>query len=192
MKTTDTSKPNMTYLESCFGHMVSLVCSSLDSLKLPSVFVVWFFWTFKINHIIWKHGCSKSFLSNIMKYDKSDVEWHIGIQGMHLSAFLDYFWKREGSLKLILATVTFMLCEFLMYSLTLTFVLVVLCHKVVACLTAVFNGFCQSPYLYYPNWELTYSESQFVSENVQCIHFLRQMLVKIWLFPVKHFACNFI
>ncbi len=32
-----------------------------------------------------------------MKYDKSDVERHIGLQGMHLSAFGDYFWKRERS-----------------------------------------------------------------------------------------------
>ncbi len=34
-----------------------------------------------------------------MKYDKSDVEWYISIQGMHLSAFGDGLWKREGSLK---------------------------------------------------------------------------------------------
>ncbi len=34
-----------------------------------------------------------------MKYDKSDVEWHVGLQGMYLSAFWDYFWKREGSFK---------------------------------------------------------------------------------------------
>ncbi len=36
-----------------------------------------------------------------MKYDKSDVEWHIciqGMQGMHMSAFWDYFWKTEGKL----------------------------------------------------------------------------------------------
>ncbi len=42
----------------------------------------------------------KVILSNIMGYVKSDVEWDVGIQGMHLSAFGDYFWKRERSFKL--------------------------------------------------------------------------------------------
>ncbi len=33
-----------------------------------------------------------------MKHGKSDVERPISIQGIHLSAFWDYFWKREKSL----------------------------------------------------------------------------------------------
>ncbi len=36
-----------------------------------------------------------------MKYDKSDVEWHIGIQYMRLSTFCDYFRKREASFKFL-------------------------------------------------------------------------------------------
>ncbi len=34
-----------------------------------------------------------------MKYDKSDVEWHIGLEGIHLNAAWDYVWKREGRFK---------------------------------------------------------------------------------------------
>ncbi len=34
-----------------------------------------------------------------MEYDKSDAERPIGIQGMHWSAFGEYFWNREGSFK---------------------------------------------------------------------------------------------
>ncbi len=37
-----------------------------------------------------------------MKYGESDVEWQIGIlgeNGIHLSAFWNYFWKREEALK---------------------------------------------------------------------------------------------
>ncbi len=45
----------------------------------------------------WWATFTKLFLSNVMKYDKRNSEWHIGIQGMHLSAFCDYFGKREGS-----------------------------------------------------------------------------------------------
>ncbi len=32
-----------------------------------------------------------------MIYDKSGAELHIGLQGMHLSAFWDYVWKRKGN-----------------------------------------------------------------------------------------------
>ncbi len=32
-----------------------------------------------------------------MKHGGSDVEWQISIQGIYLSAFWNYFWKREGS-----------------------------------------------------------------------------------------------
>ncbi len=34
-----------------------------------------------------------------MRYSESDVEQQISIQGIHLSAFGNYFWKREGSFK---------------------------------------------------------------------------------------------
>ncbi len=34
-----------------------------------------------------------------MEYGKSDIEWHINLQGMHLSALGINFGKREGSLK---------------------------------------------------------------------------------------------
>ncbi len=36
-------------------------------------------------------------LSNIMKHGESDVEQQISIQGIHVSAFGNYLWKREGS-----------------------------------------------------------------------------------------------
>ncbi len=42
-----------------------------------------------------------------MKYAKSDVEWHVGIQGMHLSAFWDYFGKEKEAL---IITITFLHC----------------------------------------------------------------------------------
>ncbi len=32
-----------------------------------------------------------------MKHGQSDVEQQIGIQGIHLNAFWNYFWKRERS-----------------------------------------------------------------------------------------------
>ncbi len=32
-----------------------------------------------------------------MKYSESDVERQISVQGIHLSAFGNYFWQREGS-----------------------------------------------------------------------------------------------
>ncbi len=32
-----------------------------------------------------------------MKHGESDVERQINIQGIHLSVFWNYFWKREGS-----------------------------------------------------------------------------------------------
>ncbi len=32
-----------------------------------------------------------------MEHCESDVERQISIQGIHLSAFWNYFWKREGS-----------------------------------------------------------------------------------------------
>ncbi len=35
-----------------------------------------------------------------MKHGESDVERQISIQGIHLSAFWNYFWKREA-LKLV-------------------------------------------------------------------------------------------
>ncbi len=34
-----------------------------------------------------------------MKHGESDVEQQISIQGIHLSAFWNYFWKREESFK---------------------------------------------------------------------------------------------
>ncbi len=34
-----------------------------------------------------------------MKHCESDVERQISIQGIHLSALWNYFWKREGSFK---------------------------------------------------------------------------------------------
>ncbi len=34
-----------------------------------------------------------------MKHGESVVERQISIQGIHLSAFTHYFWKREGSFK---------------------------------------------------------------------------------------------
>ncbi len=37
-----------------------------------------------------------------MKHGESDVEPQISIQGLHLSGFLNYFWKREGSFKLLI------------------------------------------------------------------------------------------
>ncbi len=36
-------------------------------------------------------------LFNIMKHGESGVEWQISIQGIHLSAYWNYVWKREGS-----------------------------------------------------------------------------------------------
>ncbi len=39
------------------------------------------------------------FLSNIMKYEKNNIEWQISIQGMNLSDFGDYLRKREGTFK---------------------------------------------------------------------------------------------
>ncbi len=38
-------------------------------------------------------------LSNIIKHGESDVERQNSIQGIHLSAFCNYFWKREGRFK---------------------------------------------------------------------------------------------
>ncbi len=38
-------------------------------------------------------------LSNIMKHGESDVEGKISIQGIYLSDFWNYFWKREGTFK---------------------------------------------------------------------------------------------
>ncbi len=35
-----------------------------------------------------------------MKHGESDVEWQTRIQGIHLSDFRNYFWKREGSFNL--------------------------------------------------------------------------------------------
>ncbi len=35
-----------------------------------------------------------------MKHGENDVEWQISIQGILLSAFLNNFWKREGSFKM--------------------------------------------------------------------------------------------
>ncbi len=39
-------------------------------------------------------------LSNIMKHGESDVERQINIQGIHLSAFWNCFWKEKEALKL--------------------------------------------------------------------------------------------
>ncbi len=36
-----------------------------------------------------------------MKQVESDVDRQISIQSIHLSAFWNYFWKREGSFKMI-------------------------------------------------------------------------------------------
>ncbi len=37
-----------------------------------------------------------------MKHGESNVEWQISIQGIHTSAFCNYFWKREGNFNEIL------------------------------------------------------------------------------------------
>ncbi len=34
-----------------------------------------------------------------MKQGVNNVEWQISIQGLYMSAFRNYFWKREGSFK---------------------------------------------------------------------------------------------
>ncbi len=39
---------------------------------------------------------TKLSLSNVIKNGECDVERQISIQGMHLSAFRNYFWKRDG------------------------------------------------------------------------------------------------
>ncbi len=45
--------------------------------------------------IRWWETFTELFLSNI---GTGDVKWHIGIQGMHLSAFWDYFGKEKEAL----------------------------------------------------------------------------------------------
>ncbi len=54
--------------------------------------------SFKRTHLQWDIYTKLS-LSNIMKHGKIDVEWQISIQGIHLSAFWNYCWRREESFK---------------------------------------------------------------------------------------------
>ncbi len=51
--------------------------------------------------LICKDTFTKISLSNIIKLDESDVEWQFSIQVIQMSAFWNYFWKREGSFKFI-------------------------------------------------------------------------------------------
>ncbi len=63
-------------------------------LKLPSLFAVWFFWNFPINHIIWKHWSFQIINDHHFSY------LHIYMEKMNfcgsLCALLEYF--RENRL----------------------------------------------------------------------------------------------
>ncbi len=53
---------------------------------------------FQENLFVMRHFTFCSFF-NIMNHSESDVERHISIQGIYLTTFWNYIWKREGSFK---------------------------------------------------------------------------------------------